>query len=87
MKISQFRFSNPCMSNISIQNRKHWANVLIWSSILACPILFSPSADGSIHDLVAALDGHLTHLDNMWNYAAGVRCILTARTAARCIGG
>jgi predicted oxidoreductase len=32
-----------------------------------------PSADGSVHDLVAAHGGCLTHLDNMWNYAAGVR--------------
>jgi predicted oxidoreductase len=32
-----------------------------------------PSADGSVHDLVVAQGGRLTHLDDMWNYAAGVR--------------
>ena len=31
-----------------------------------------PSADGRVHDLVAAQGGRLTHLDAMWNYAAGV---------------
>ena len=29
-------------------------------------------ADGRMHDATAALGGVLTHLDNMWNYAAGV---------------
>ncbi len=32
----------------------------------------SPLNDGVIHDSVARLDGQLTHLDNMWNYAAGI---------------
>jgi hypothetical protein len=31
-----------------------------------------PSADGLLHDAVAALGGRVTHLDKMWNYAAGV---------------
>jgi hypothetical protein len=30
-------------------------------------------ADGTLHDAVAAAGGALTHLDWMWNYAAGVR--------------
>ncbi|HEX2493630.1 MAG TPA: FAD-dependent oxidoreductase, partial [Steroidobacter sp.] len=30
-------------------------------------------ADGRLHDAVAALGGRLTHLNRMWNYAAGVR--------------
>ena len=29
-------------------------------------------ADGTLHDAVAAIGGNLTHLDRMWNYAAGV---------------
>jgi uncharacterized protein len=29
-------------------------------------------ADGRLHDATAAAGGMLTHLDNMWNYAAGV---------------
>lgn len=29
-------------------------------------------ADGTLHDAVAAAGGRLTHLDRMWNYAAGV---------------
>lgn len=29
-------------------------------------------ADGRLHDAVAAVGGRLTHLDKMWNYAAGV---------------
>ncbi len=31
-----------------------------------------PEADGHLHDVVAGLGGRLTHLDWMWNYAAGV---------------
>lgn len=30
-------------------------------------------ADGRLHDAVAASGGNVTHLDRMWNYAAGVR--------------
>jgi predicted oxidoreductase len=30
-------------------------------------------ADGLLHDAVGRLGGNLTHLDNMWDYAAGVR--------------
>ena len=30
-------------------------------------------ADGRLHDAVDAAGGRLTHLDTMWNYAAGVR--------------
>ncbi len=29
-------------------------------------------ADGTLHDAVQAIGGKLTHLDRMWNYAAGV---------------
>jgi len=29
-------------------------------------------ADGTLHDAVQAVGGNLTHLDRMWNYAAGV---------------
>lgn len=32
-----------------------------------------PEADGALHDAVAAIGGRITHLDCMWNYAAGVR--------------
>ncbi len=31
-----------------------------------------PNADGHVHDLVAEKGGVLTHLDKMWNYAAGI---------------
>ena len=31
-----------------------------------------PAADGRLHDAAAAAGGRLTHLDQMWNYAAGV---------------
>ena len=30
-------------------------------------------ADGTVHSAVEAAGGRITHLDNMWNYAAGVR--------------
>jgi len=29
-------------------------------------------ADGSVHDAVESIDGKITHLNKMWNYAAGV---------------
>ena len=29
-------------------------------------------ADGSIHDAVESIDGNVTHLHQMWNYAAGI---------------
>ncbi|MDO9237985.1 MAG: FAD-binding dehydrogenase [Aquabacterium sp.] len=32
-----------------------------------------PTADGLLHDAVHTLGGKVTHLDQMWNYAAGVR--------------
>lgn len=51
--------------------REHWPTewghaptVLLNGSHLA--------ADGAMHDAVAALGGRITHLDKMWNYAAGV---------------
>lgn len=51
--------------------REHWPRewgrapgVLLNGSHLA--------ADGAMHDAVAALGGRITHLDKMWNYAAGV---------------
>lgn len=31
-----------------------------------------PSADGHLHDQVTQLGGRVTHLDKMWNYAAGI---------------
>ena len=39
------------------------------------PVLLNGShkfADGTLHDAVTAAGGSLTHLDRMWNYAAGV---------------
>lgn len=30
-------------------------------------------ADGTLHDAVSAIGGRVTHLDNMWDYAAGIR--------------
>ncbi|KGJ99615.1 FAD-binding dehydrogenase [Thalassotalea sp. ND16A] len=31
-----------------------------------------PGSDGAMHDEVAKYGGHLTHMDKMWNYAAGI---------------
>ena len=31
-----------------------------------------PSCDGAMHDEVARIGGNVTHLDKMWNYAAGI---------------
>ncbi|PCI34520.1 MAG: FAD-binding dehydrogenase [Alphaproteobacteria bacterium] len=31
-----------------------------------------PTADGHLHDQVTELGGQVTHLDKMWNYAAGI---------------
>lgn len=31
-----------------------------------------PYADGKVHDMVEQMGGRLTHLDKMWNYAAGI---------------
>ena len=31
-----------------------------------------PASDGRVHDAVARHGGNLTHLDKMWNYAAGI---------------
>lgn len=32
-----------------------------------------PHADGRLHDAISGMGGAVTHLDQMWNYAAGVR--------------
>jgi len=32
-----------------------------------------PTADGLLHDVAASAGARITHLDRMWNYAAGVR--------------
>ncbi len=31
-----------------------------------------PSCDGTMHDVVSDIGGNITHLDKMWNYAAGI---------------
>ncbi len=31
-----------------------------------------PYADGTLHDAVTKINGRVTHLDKMWNYAAGI---------------
>ena len=52
--------------------RRHWHRD--WSS--PPPVILNGShrfADGRLHDAVDAVGGRLTHLDRMWNYAAGVR--------------
>jgi len=33
----------------------------------------NPISDGELHEAVAELGGKLTHVDKMWNYAAGIR--------------
>ncbi|MBK9349608.1 MAG: FAD-binding dehydrogenase [Sulfuritalea sp.] len=52
--------------------RQHWHRD--WKS--PPPVILNGShrhADGRLHDAVAATGGSLTHLDKMWNYAAGIR--------------
>lgn len=52
--------------------RQHWP--VDWGAPPATLLNGShPNADGLLHDAVAAAGGQLTHLDHMWNYAAGVR--------------
>jgi predicted oxidoreductase len=51
--------------------RQHWHRD--WSS--PPPVILNGShryADGILHDAVGTAGGRLTHLDAMWNYAAGV---------------
>jgi predicted oxidoreductase len=52
--------------------RQHWHRD--WGA--PPPVILNgshPYADGRLHDAVAAVGGRLTHLDAMWNYAAGIR--------------
>jgi predicted oxidoreductase len=52
--------------------RQHWHRD--WNS--PPPVILNGShryADGRLHDAVEKAGGRLTHLDAMWNYAAGVR--------------
>ena len=52
--------------------RRHWPRD--WGAAPALLLNGShPSADGRVHDAVAAMGGQVTHLEQMWNYAAGVR--------------
>jgi hypothetical protein len=51
--------------------RQHWHRD--WGT--PPPVILNGShrhADGRLHDAVSAAGGRLTHLDSMWNYAAGV---------------
>jgi len=51
--------------------RANWPNA--WGKAPAVLLNGShPVADGLVHDAVTAVGGHVTHLDWMWNYAAGV---------------
>lgn len=51
--------------------REHWYKP--WGSAPTEMLNGShPYADGKVHELVAAAGGNLTHLDKMWNYAAGI---------------
>ena len=52
--------------------RRHWHRD--WRK--PPPVILNGShryADGRLHDAVSAAGGSLTHLDKMWNYAAGIR--------------
>ncbi|HET8746701.1 MAG TPA: FAD-binding dehydrogenase [Ramlibacter sp.] len=52
--------------------RRHWPRD--WGNPPAVLLNGShPAADGRLHDAVDEAGGQLTHLDRMWNYAAGVR--------------
>lgn len=50
--------------------RQHWPN----DSIAPQTMLNGchPTADGHMHEQIEKLNGHVTHLDKMWNYAAGI---------------
>ena len=51
--------------------RQHWPRE--WGAAPAVLLNGShPHADGRLHDAVARIGGKLTHLEQMWNYAAGV---------------
>ena len=43
-----------------------------FGAIKSLPCLELPSADGTLHDAVERIDGTVTHLHQMWNYAAGI---------------
>jgi len=55
--------------------RQHWPSE--WGGSEAAPALLlngsHPYSDGAMHDSVGRVGGQVTHLDQMWNYAAGVR--------------
>jgi len=52
--------------------RAHWPRG--WGQAPATLLNGShPHADGRMHDAIAGMGGSVTHLDQMWNYAAGVR--------------
>ncbi len=58
---------NGCMEKV----RKHWHTD--WSSPPETILNGSHQySDGAVHDKVSALGGNVTHLDLMWNYAAGI---------------
>jgi predicted oxidoreductase len=53
------------------QVRKHWPSD--WPDAPAVMLNGAhPFADGSVHEAAAAAGARLTHLDDMWNYAAGI---------------
>lgn len=52
--------------------RQHWPQG--WGQAPATLLNGShPHADGRMHDAIGHMGGAVTHLDQMWNYAAGVR--------------
>lgn len=52
--------------------RQHWP--ASWGSAPSTLLNGShPHADGRMHDAISDMGGAVTHLDQMWNYAAGVR--------------
>ncbi len=58
---------NGCMEKV----RKHWHTD--WASPPETILNGSHQySDGAVHDKVSALGGNVTHLDLMWNYAAGI---------------
>ena len=54
------------------KTRQHWHKKLSPAPI---PLLNGshPSADGHLHDLLSKLGASVTHLEWMWNYAAGIK--------------
>ncbi len=76
-KITQYQASTLVVASGGIngnlnKTRQHWHTQL---SPFPKPLLNGshPSADGHLHDCLSQLGANITHLEWMWNYAAGIK--------------